>query len=158
MEYQVSDNSVKAIDPDETAVTSAISKEEAEKKALDDAAKNGFTGVVVSSEYNANSGLWNVTLQRDGGTKRMNYQVSKDLIKAIDPDAQAVSGNAAVTSTSNTTTNTGVTSVTTTAKPAASNKNGNPDAPKTGVAFPAIPIAGSAMAGIIALFMKKKNN
>ena len=71
-----------------------------QKKALDDAVKNGFTGVVVSSEYNANSGLWNITLQRDGGTKRLNYQVSKDLIKAIDPDAQAVSGNAAVTSTS----------------------------------------------------------
>jgi len=145
--YHVSDTVFEKID--EEAVNN-MTKEEAEKKALDDANKDGSNFKVESSSLDEANGYWVVTLHRVDGNKVVMYYVYADKLERYEETAD---GTTVVTGT---TTKTAATTKAATTTKKADDKSASP---KTGDAFPVIPVAGVAVAAAAgALVLAKKKN
>ena len=138
----------------------SISKEDAEAKALADAAKRGLDAIVRSSEYDAENNCWNISLQRNGGTKIVFYRVGEDTLTFIDPEAEEAVGTSAVSSAA-TSQATSSAATTTTAAASTTQKASaaKSTSPKTGVAFPAVSAAVLLLsAASVAFTLKKKED
>ena len=135
-------------------------KEEAESRALADAAKRGLDAIVRSSEYDAENNCWNISLQRNGGTKIVFYHVGEDTLTFIDHEAEEAVGTSAVSSAA-TSQATSSAATTTTAAASTTQKASaaKSTSPKTGVAFPAVSAAVLVLsAASVAFTLKKKED
>lgn len=136
-----------------------LTQEAAEKKAVEDANKGGENYAVKDSSYDEEKGCWIILVQRVNGNKEILYHIYADKLEKFEEATPVETTTAAGTTAAGAATTT--TAAGTTAKAAATTtkKADNKSAsPKTGDAFPALPVAGvavAAVAGALALTRKK---
>ena len=137
-----------------------LTQEAAEKKAVEDANKGGENYAVKDSSYDEEKGCWIILVQRVNGNKEILYHIYADKLEKFEEATPVETTTAAGTTAAGAATTT--TAAGTTAKAAATTTAKKADnksaSPKTGDAFPALPVAGvavAAVAGALALTRKK---
>ncbi len=135
------------------AAAEAFKKQEqaAGENALASAGLDGKTYIIVSTEWvqNANEYFWRIGVREIDNVNAPVKYFHVDEYAAYNEDGSFSGTTAAVTTAQSKATTTAVAKTT-------ANKNGSP---KTGVAIPAIPVAGLAIAAVaVAFTLKKKEN
>ena len=136
----------------ESAPAQSFTETDAAEKAFDALTKEGESRenyFVTNSVYDADNDFWTVTLRRNNGNDIRTYKATADGAVRIGDDTAVTTASATATTTNAETT----TAAAATTSKTTANKNGSP---KTGVAFPAIPVAGIAVAAAVAFTLKKK--
>ena len=135
------------------AAAEAFKKQEqaAGENALASAGLDGKTYIIVSTEWvqNANEYFWRIGVREIDNVNAPVKYFHVDEYAAYNEDGSFSGTTAAATTAQSKAT-------TTAAAKTTANKNGSP---KTGVAFPAVPVAGLAIAAVaVAFTLKKKSN
>ena len=134
------------------------SSADAEAKALNAVTSTGdkpedFS--VSSAVYDNAGGFWTITVRRNNGNDIRIYKVTGDTVTRTDIDESTI----IATTAASTTTAKAQSTTTAAATKAAAKSTSKNSSPKTGVAFPAIPVAGLAIAAVaVAFTLKKKEN
>ena len=134
------------------------SSADAEAKALNAVTSTGdkpenFS--VSSAVYDNAGGFWTITVRRNNGNDIRIYKVAGDTVTRTDIDESTI----IATTAASTTTAKAQSTTTAAATKAAAKSTSKNSSPKTGVAFPAIPVAGLAIAAVaVAFTLKKKSN
>ncbi|WP_173350364.1 LPXTG cell wall anchor domain-containing protein, partial [Ruminococcus flavefaciens] len=110
---------------------------------------------VSSAVYDNAGGFWTITVRRNNGNDIRIYKVAGDTVTRTDIDESTI----IATTAASTTTAKAQSTTTAAATKAAAKSTSKNSSPKTGVAFPAIPVAGLAIAAVaVAFTLKKKEN
>jgi len=103
---------------------------------------------VTGETYDIESETWTVNVQKKDGTDARVYTVKSDEVTRVEAPVEETTTTAAATTTTTTTTTAAKTTK-------AANKNSSP---KTGDAFPALPVAGMGLTAVAVAFALRKKN
>ncbi|MBP3248922.1 MAG: LPXTG cell wall anchor domain-containing protein [Ruminococcus sp.] len=140
-----------AVDVTTTRAAQGLPASVADAKVFDAITKEGDNWEdfeVTGETYDIESETWTVNVQKKDGTDARVYTVKGDEVTRVEAPVEETTTTAAATTTTTTTTTAAKTTK-------AANKNSSP---KTGDAFPALPVAGMGLTAVAVAFALRKKN